>query len=310
MLGSGGLFPMKTPRARVKLKFLSLLIFPLLPFTAMAEESAPVKKLVMIAGKPSHPAGMHEFNAGCLLLKKCLSGVEGLEVEVYPNHWVPDDKILETADAVVIYADGGSGHPALVSAEKTAAIQKLVDRGAGLMMMHYAVQCADKGDSGDAFREWIGGAYEAGFSCNPIWDADYEKFPEHPIASGIKPFKIKDEWYFSIRFPEGNKGVTSLLVSTPSDEIRDGPYVHPAGPYAHIQARKGEEETMMWALVREDGGRGVGFTGGHFHKNWQNDNFRKIALNAMLWICKMDVPEGGVESTVTDEDIAANLDKK
>ena len=104
--------------------------------------------------------------------------------------------------------------------------------------------------------------------------------------------------------------MTSLLVATPSDETRDGPYVYPKGPYAHVQARKGEEETMMWAIEREDSGRGVGFTGGHFHKNWEDDNFRKIALNAMLWICKMEVPEGGVESKVTAEDMAANLDKK
>jgi hypothetical protein len=30
----------------------------------------------------------------------------------------------------------------------------------------------------------------------------------------------------------------------------------------------------------------------------------------MLWITKMEVPEGGVESTVTAEDMAANLDPK
>ncbi len=280
-----------------------------IPALSLAEEAAP-KKLVLIAGSPSHPAGMHEFNAGCMLLKKCLSGVKGLEVEVHTNGWVSDDRVLETADAVAIYADGGDKHPALSSPGHTAAIQKLVDRGAGLMMMHYAVQCADTEASGDTFRSWIGGAYEDGFSCNPIWDANYEKFPAHPIASGLKPFKIKDEWYFSIRFPEGPKSVTSLLVAVPSDETRDGPYVHPKGPYPHIQARKGEEETMMWCTERGDGGRGVGFTGGHFHKNWQDDNFRKIALNAMLWICKMEVPESGVESSVTDDDMAANLDKK
>ncbi len=281
----------------------------LLPILGMAQD--PVKKkLILIAGKPSHPVGMHEFNAGCELFKKCLSGTEALEVEVHPSHWVSDESVLETADAVVIYADGGNGHPALASPERTAAIQKLVDRGAGVMMMHYAVQCADKGTSGDTFRNWIGGAYEAGFSVNPIWDAEFQKFPEHPICRGIEPFKINDEWYFSIRFPEEMKDVKSLLVATPSDETRDGPYMHPKGPYPHIQAKKGEEETMMWCTEREDGGRGVGFTGGHFHKNWADDHFRKVALNAMLWICKIEVPEGGVKSTVTGEDMAANLDKK
>ncbi|MFD2257815.1 ThuA domain-containing protein [Luteolibacter algae] len=289
----------------VILAVLAITSFPMIS----AAEDVPHKKLVMIAGKPSHGPGMHEFNAGCELLKKCLSGVEGLEVEVHPNGWVSDDAVLDTADAVVIYADGGKKHPAL-EGNRPELIQKLVNRGGGVMMMHYAVQCADEGESGNDFREWIGGAYETGFSCNPYWEADYKKFDIHPITQGIKPFKILDEWYFSIRFPEDMKGVQSLLVATPSDEVRDGPYVHPKGPYEHIQARKGEPETMMWSIERPDGGRGVGFTGGHFHKNWENDSFRKIALNAMLWICKMEVPENGVESTVSAEDMAANLDDK
>ena len=67
---------------------------------------------------------------------------------------------------------------------------------------------------------------------------------------------------------------------------------------------------MMWGIERSDGGRGVGFTGGHFHKNWGDENFRNIALNAMLWICKMDVPASGVQSVVTEEDMKANLDDK
>lgn len=284
------------------------------PLVAHAAMPTAPKKLVLIAGKPSHGPGLHEFHAGCLLLQKCLAATPGLEVSVHPNHWVSDESVLETADAVLIYADGGNGHPLLAAPERREKIQKLVDRGGSVMMMHYAVQCADldkdQGQSGDVFRDWIGGTYETNFSCNPIWAADYEKYPDHPICRGLKPFKIKDEWYFSIRFRKEMTGVKSLLVATPSDETRDGPYVHPKGPYSHIQAKKGEEETMMWCVERPDGGRGVGFTGGHFHANWANDEFRKIALNAMLWICKMDVPANGVQSSVTEDDMKANLDDK
>lgn len=284
------------------------------PLISRAATPATPRKLVMIAGRPSHGAGMHEFNAGCLLLQKCLAAIPGLEVSVHSGHWVNDESVLETADAVVIYADGGNGHPILAEPGRKEKIQKLVDRGGGVMMMHYAVQCADHGKddghSADVFRDWIGGAYETNFSCNPIWDADYEKYPDHPICRGMKPFKIKDEWYFSIRFRKEMAGIQSLLVATPSDETRDGPYVHPKGPYPHIQAKKGEEETMMWCVERPDGGRGVGFTGGHFHANWGHDEFRKIALNAMLWICKMEVPSNGVQSSVSEQDMQANLDKK
>ena len=106
------------------------------------------------------------------------------------------------------------------------------------------------------------------------------------------------------------KGITPILSAIPSDKVREGPYVYPKGPYKHIQADKGRAETMMWAVERTEGGRGVGFTGGHHHKNWKDDNFRKVALNALLWICKVDVPKDGVASTVSEEDIAANLDPK
>jgi type 1 glutamine amidotransferase len=278
-----------------------------LPTLALAEKPA-TKKLILIAGRASHGPGLHEFNAGSILFKKCLESIKGLEVEVHNNHWVSDDAVLETADAVVIYSDGGKGHPALQGNHREL-LQKLANRGGGIMMMHYAVECSNtEPATGDLFRDWIGGAYETNYSANPIWDADYKKFPEHPISRGVEPFKIKDEWYFSIRFPEGMKGVQSILAAVPSDETRDGPYVHPKGPYSHIQARKGEEETMMWCTERKDGGRGVGFTGGHFHKNWADDNMRKVVLNAMLWICKIDVPENGVISKVTEEEMAANID--
>jgi type 1 glutamine amidotransferase len=66
----------------------------------------------------------------------------------------------------------------------------------------------------------------------------------------------------------------------------------------------------MWAAERPDGGRGFGFTGGHFHKNWADDNFRKIVLNAILWSARVDIPANGVESRITEDDLKANLDAK
>ena len=92
--------------------------------------------------------------------------------------------------------------------------------------------------------------------------------------------------------------------------MRDGPYVYPKGPYKHIQDAKGRSEAMMWATERADGGRGVGFTGGHFHRNWKDDNFRKVVLNALVWISKLEVPKDGVKSEVTEEEIKANWDPK
>jgi len=272
---------------------------------AMAEEN---KQLLLIAGTPSHGPGDHEFNAGVQLLAQCLKSVPNLEVTIQLNGWPKDEAIFDGKDGILMYMDGGANHPA-VQEDRLAFLGGLMKKGVGFMCAHYGVDVpADNG--GSEFKQWIGGHYEAGYSCNPMWSPEYKEFPDHPVANGVKPFQIKDEWYMHMRFRDDISGVTPLLVGTPSDDVRDGPYVYPKGPYEHIQADKGKPETMMWAVEREDGGRGVGFTGGHIHKNWGHDDFRKIVLNALVWITGMDVPENGVESTVTADDLAKNLDPK
>lgn len=266
------------------------------------------KKLVLIAGTPSHPPGMHEHNAGVQLFHQWLSGLDGLDVSFVLNGYPKDDSILDSADGILVYADGGQRHP-LIQGKNRQRIDGLMAKGVGLCCCHYAVE-VPKGEAGDSFRDWIGGCYEHEYSCNPMWEADFTDLPDHPITRGVEPFSIHDEWYFNMRFRPNMEGVKPILSAKPSDATRDGPYVYPKGPYKHIQEAKGRIEHLMWCTEREDGGRGVGFTGGHFHKNWADDNFRKIVLNALLWICKYEVPKTGVVSEVTAEDMAKNLDPK
>jgi hypothetical protein len=265
-------------------------------------------KLVLLAGKPSHGPGDHEFNAGCLLLKRCLATVPGLEVSVYPGGWPKDTAAFEGAAAVALFSDGGGGHP-FIQEDRLRFLGGLVRKGVGLGLMHFAVEVPkDKG--GPEFVDWIGGCYEDRYSCNPMWAPDFQTFPDHPISRGVKPFSLRDEWYFNLRFRPGLTGIAPILVAKPSDVVRDGPYVWPAGPYPHIQANKGRDETMMWVVERPDGGRGFGWTGGHYHHNWANDSYRKVVLNALVWLCKLEVPPNGVTSTVTEEDLKLNLDPK
>ncbi len=292
----------------------ALILAALTAFSSAGE----TRKLVLIAGKPSHPPLMHEFRAGALLLESCLKNVAGLKVEVHENGWVKDESTFTDSDAVVIYSDGGGGHPAL-QGDHLKTLEGLIAKGVGFGCMHYGVEIpADKG--GKEFKKWIGGHYESQFSCNPIWEPEFGNLPMHPITRGVKPFQAKDEWYFNIRFTgdiSGNEAAkvegmtfTPILVATPSDTVRDGPYVHPTGPYAHIQQNKGRAEAMLWVVERPDGGRGFGFTGGHFHVNWGNDDFRKTVLNTLVWVSKAEVPESGVSSKVAELDLYQNLDPK
>ena len=275
---------------------------------AVAIASAADKKIVIIAGRPSHPAGMHEFRAGSLLLKKCLDSVPGVSTVVYSNGWPHTSSSLEGADAVVIYADGGGGHPAIQGDHKEF-LGGLAAKGVGLGFMHYGVEIPSA-KGGPEFLEWIGGYYEHQYSVNPMWSPKFEKFTGHPVTRGVKPFSNRDEWYFNMRWTERKEVLTPILVATPSDEVRKGPYVHPKGPYDHIVQASGREETMMWVYERPNGGRGFGFTGGHTHANWGDPNQRKVVLNALLWIAKAEVPANGVDVVVSEADLKANLDPK
>jgi len=291
------------------------------PTTLSANEKKDkARKLILIAGKPSHPPMMHEFRAGTILLEKRLKEIPGLIVERHEKGWVDDEKTFDDADAVVCFSDGNKRHPALEEEGRLQVIEKFVKRGVGFGCMHYGVE-VPKEVAGDKFRTWLGGCYESGYSCNPIWEAEIKDFPEHSITKGVKPFSIVDEWYFNMRFAEGFdasgpkeiEGVkfVPILIAKPSDEVRNGPYVHPRGPYPHIEEASGRGEAIMWSVERPDGGRGFGFTGGHFHTNWQNDDFRKTILNALCWISKVEIPEDGIASApVSDQEILENLDVK
>ena len=287
----------------LRLSFVATLLL------ATSTSFAADKKIILIAGRPSHPPGMHEFRAGCLLLQQCLAGVKGVSVTVYSNGWPNVENAFEGANAVVIYADGGAGHPAIQKDHKEI-LGALAKKGVGIGFMHYGVEIPST-NGGPQFLEWIGGHYEHLYSCNPMWSPKYETFPKHPVANGVKPFSNRDEWYFNMRWNEARKKkLTPVLVAKPSDDVRKGPYVYPRGPYEHIVAASGRDETMMWTFERQGGGRGFGFTGGHTHANWGDDSQRKVVLNAILWIAKARVPKNGVESTVTPEQLAANMDPK
>jgi type 1 glutamine amidotransferase len=284
-----------------------ILILVTLGSSVLASQAAD-KKIVFIAGKPSHGPGDHEHRAGCLLLSKCVNQVPGVTSVVVSNGWPASDSVFDGADAVIIYADGGDGHPA-IKPERLKLLDALASKGVGIGCLHYAVELPkDKG--GPEFLRWIGGYFETYYSVNPTWEADFKTLPSHAVTSGVEPFKVRDEWYYHMRFPEGMKNVTPILTAVPPDSTRGRPGANDAhGGNPEVQKHNGEPEHTMWTIQRPDGGRGFGFTGAHYHKNWGNENFRKLVLNAILWTAKADVPAGGVNCPVTAEDLQQNLDR-
>ncbi len=272
------------------------------------------KKLVMVAGRPSHASGEHEFRAGSMLLEKCLDefvardSYPRLVTAVYAGGWPTDPSAFDNADAILFFADGGGGHP-VVQSNRLAQIDALAKRGVGIACLHYGVE-VPKEKGGPEFLNWIGGYFEAHWSVNPHWTlAQTELAQGHPITRGVKPFATNDEWYYHMRFREPTEGVTMILTAVPPDATRE----RPDGPHSNnptVRAAKGAREALAWAYERPEGGRGFGCTGAHFHKNWENDDFRKLMLNALVWTAGLDVPADGVSSAVSADDLAANLDDK
>jgi len=261
-------------------------------------------RIVFIAGKQSHGSGEHEFNAGAIILARALNEQSGLpvHVEVVHDGWPADPAVFDGAAAVVIYSDGLGSHPAGGHWEE---VEEMMRRGVGLMLMHFAVHVRP-GEEGERFLRWTGGFYEDDFSVNPHWTADTEPHGSHPVGRGVAPVKIHDEWYFNIRFAEPAIH-TGLLTATPSYErIRAYNAWH-----KNAQEALGIPQTLMWGVERPDGGRGVGFTGGHWHYNWAIEDYRRMVLNAIVWVAGLDVPEEGVKSLpLTEADLNANLDAK
>ena len=290
-----------------RLPLLLPLAFALLcPWLISAKKESPAedkKKIVFIAGNRSHASGEHEFRAGCMILAKALNEQSGLPVEatVVGADWKKDKSVLDGADSIVIYADGTSG----IGGE-WEYLDGLAKKGVGMMFMHYAVH-PNKAQGEKYYQPWIGGAMETGWSVNPHWFAEMEVNPEHPISRGVPAkFECLDELYYNMRFLKDRSKVQDLVTAVPTRERMRR--------YINLWNKHGVEgldkrHTVMWGHERENGGRGAGFTGGHYHHCWAIDGVRTVVLNAIAWTAGLEIPEGGVKSAaLTEDSLNANLD--
>jgi type 1 glutamine amidotransferase len=291
-----------------RFRFL-LVVLALLAALAAPARAADTKRIVLLAGSASHGSGEHEFRAGALLLAECLRTVPGIEAIVVSNGWPKDVQVFDSAAAVLIYADGGDGHPT-IRPERLKLLDQLAARGVGIGAAHYGVE-VPVGDPGFAMLRWTGGYFEKYWSVNPTWKATFTEFPVHPITRGVKPFSIDDEWYYHMRFVPETKGFTPILATVPPATTLDRPDgPHSGNPWVRSEVARGVPQVLMWAYERPGGGRGFGFTGGHYHRNWSDENFRKLVLNALLWSAGVEVPEGGLAVPLGAPELKVGLDSK
>ena len=244
---------------------------------------ASAARVLFLAGPDSHGPWAHEHGDGSALLAEELQrrwpGVETIQVT---GGWPDDEALFDGINALVIYCDGGEGH--LVNPH-LQTFNRLLDQGVGVAALHYAVEVPRDTAAAAAMLRAIGGYFETDWSVNPHWEANFRSLPSHPVTRGIEPFTMDDEWYFNMRFQPDEQGVTPLLVAIPpahTMERANGP--HSGNDAVRKMVEAGRSQTLAWAYERDNGGRGFGFTGGHYHANWQNDNARNLVVNAIAWL--------------------------
>ncbi len=275
----------------------------------VAGEASGTKKIVLIAGKKSHgPEGnaIHDYPWSVRLLKVMLDNSnvkDRVKAEFHLNGWPKDETTLENADTIMIISDGRDGDQYsealhLESEARVAFVEKQIKRGCGFMTFHFSTFAPDK--YAQQMFKWSGGYFD--------WETDGVKkwysaittiegdvslpTPDHPIVTGVKPFKMKEEFYYNIRFDPEDKSLKPLLS------------------VAALKGREPDGKTVAWAREREDKGRGFGTTCGHFYDNWKNDDFRKFILNALLWTAHAEIPDGGVDAKFyTHEEILKALEE-
>jgi hypothetical protein len=279
-------------------------------FNYEGQKNAPAetRRLVFIAAKGTHGGrGNHEFIAGATYLARRINAsYPNAYAVVYPDDRWPAD--LSKANAIIVLLN----HAGRAAADPN--IKAAVERGAGFGAIHYGVE-VNKGDQGDNFLHWMGGYFETFWSVNPTWEAEVKVDPHHPVARGVKPFTLRDEWYYHMRFVSDMKGVTPILsavapLKTVHFKDGDQPSTHGGNPDVLHSVAAGEPQQLAWTYDRPDGGRGFGFTGFHYFLNLTNDNFRTTMLNGVAWVAGLEIPPDGIPSkTPTTEDLEAMMDE-
>ena len=283
---------------------LAVMVTAALP--AVAEEPPNSKKIVLIAGPKSHGPdgnGIHDYAWSVRLLKALLersSLSPQLRVEAHVNGWPANEQSLENADTIMIVSDGRDGDKYeealhLASPERVATVERQMKRGCGFVTFHFSTFAPDQ--YAEQMLRWSGAYFDWEHEGKREWYSVIKTLeasvtlpnPEHPIARGVKAFRLREEFYFNLRFAPEDRALTPLL------EARD------------LGGREPHGNVVAWARQREDGGRAFGTTCGHFYENWRNDDLRKLVLNALIWTARLEVPPAGLESRFAEREELSNL---
>ena len=239
---------------------------------------APAAKVLFIGKQPDHPFGTHMYLHTCEVLSKCLALNENVE-SVVSDGWPENQSVLESADTVVIYAQPAAEF--LLDGPHRDQATKVLDSGVGLVTIHWASSVKKENFERLAPRwmRYLGGTWISNVGLHTGESPLRQLAPDHPVCRGWEGYPLHDEYYLNPVITEDATAV--LQVTAPKEPVVVG-----------------------WAYQRENGGRSYATTLGHFYRNFQHEPFRRMVVNAILWTAHAEVPDGGANVSLSQQELA------
>lgn len=252
------------------MKFAPLLLALLAVGISMRSSVADEpRKLLLVGQSPDgHPAGTHEYMPGVERLAKLLEPNNDLKITIAnaDEPWPDGPRLIGETDGIVIFLSEGAKW-CLADPRRHDALTQLAVRSGGFVALHWAMGTRET-EPIEPFLNLFGG-------CHGGPDRKYRVVrtelrpaePIHPIATGLQPLQLREEFYYRLKFVDATPGVEPVMQA-----MIDG-----------------QPETVAWAWQRPDGGRSFGYSGLHFDDNWQLPEYPRLIKQAVLWTMKLPI---------------------
>ena len=256
---------------RNRLLLISVFLF-LIAITMPAFAAEPKRVLLLEQGPDGHPATTHEYHAGVRIIARLLANVPNLEIKTVraDEPWAEGPELLERADGAVLYLAEGAKWLA-ADPRRQQAFAKLAGRGGGLVALHWAMGTRD-GKNVAGFVPLFGG-------CHGGLDRRYAVVEttlvvasrDHPVARGIADFRMRDEFYYQLKFArEATRfSPSSGPRSTGSPRRSPGATLDPMADVRSVSA--------ACTFTRTGGAE-----------------YRRLVAQAILWAVELPIPDEGL----------------